>query len=404
MQQVTKKRNRAWNQRQKELLLKGRTVRAETETSLFESPTSDGETHGWQQSTIINNQSEITTLTLSQSTLSQPQPGNLQVVTHNATGQQSSTQNHRNTKMDFDSHQMRLSSSQLSAWTGVSTSSSSPGSCIKYDLCPQELEACIAKKHKTERTVVMLVGLPASGKSTILRQLARHLHRRGYKCDIFNAGDVRRRMSARMSTSDFFDPTNVDARRQRDHYASTAMAELLTAIADGVINVGFLDATNTSVLRRRAMYEMSKEAGVVDHFIVLDVSCDIDEYLVFNIHGKAFNADYRYIDHDSAIADFKRRTEHYYRAFEPLTRQEIDAFDPKIAAWVQIKNCGRSASVYRPGSCGDEIIELVTDFVYSYGANEGQRYVEAVEAFAGGKYAPIESALQQAAGQHSECN
>ena len=61
----------------------------------------------------------------------------------------------------------------------------------------------------------MLVGLPASGKSTICKQFQEFINENSeYNAQIYNAGDVRRRRSAsEFNDAQFFDPNNEQGKR-----------------------------------------------------------------------------------------------------------------------------------------------------------------------------------------------
>lgn len=65
------------------------------------------------------------------------------------------------------------------------------------------------------KLVIVMVGLPARGKTYIARKLARHLHWMGHRVQIFNVGNYRReRVGAKMA-HDFFNPKNESGRKAR---------------------------------------------------------------------------------------------------------------------------------------------------------------------------------------------
>ena len=60
------------------------------------------------------------------------------------------------------------------------------------------------------KLVIVMVGLPARGKSTMARKLGRTLELDGVRVRIFNNGELRRRLDidTNTSSSEFFAPTN----------------------------------------------------------------------------------------------------------------------------------------------------------------------------------------------------
>lgn len=89
---------------------------------------------------------------------------------------------------------------------------------------------------QAERLVIVLVGLPARGKSFIARKLFNYLEWRGNQCRIFNVGKYRRQITTNPATAtatapgqkaDFFDDSNHEAARLRQGAAQLALKESL---------------------------------------------------------------------------------------------------------------------------------------------------------------------------------
>ncbi|CAF2106394.1 unnamed protein product, partial [Rotaria magnacalcarata] len=71
-------------------------------------------------------------------------------------------------------------------------------------------QACRDRLVRTP-TVIMMVGLPARGKTYIARKLARYLHWTGIQTKVFNVGDYRRDAVKGYAGKEFFDPDNTEA-------------------------------------------------------------------------------------------------------------------------------------------------------------------------------------------------
>lgn len=116
-------------------------------------------------------------------------------------------------------------------------------------------DGLISKEDSGSKLVIVMVGLPATGKSFITNKLSRFLNYSLYYCKVFNVGNTRRKFAKEHGLKDqdskFFDPKNADSTRLRDKWAMDTLDELLDYLLEGSGSVGIFDATNTSRERRK---------------------------------------------------------------------------------------------------------------------------------------------------------
>jgi 6-phosphofructo-2-kinase len=175
----------------------------------------------------------------------------------------------------------------------------------------------IAQRDVGAKLVVIMVGLPARGKSYITKKIQRYLSWQQHECRIFNVGNRRRvaagassgpaatspksparsTMLARSVTgvidgptqaahillngvdplkertrltklpsadtmeqsAEFFDPSNEKASRIREQVAMSTLDELLDFLLNQGGSVGILDATNSTLERRKLLFKHIKE-------------------------------------------------------------------------------------------------------------------------------------------------
>lgn len=123
--------------------------------------------------------------------------------------------------------------------------------------------------HRMECMVIVMVGLPATGKTFTARNVARYLRWLGMRTRIFSVAHYRdeylNSSGAPLSAS-FFDPSNINNLEKRTQIADKALDDLCcwlcSPIRDdgekGLSRIAILDASNTQIARRRAIYEKIK--------------------------------------------------------------------------------------------------------------------------------------------------
>ena len=117
----------------------------------------------------------------------------------------------------------------------------------------------------------------------------------------------------------FFDPENLKASQIRDQVARETLDELLDFVLDQNGSVGILDATNSTMDRRKMVIDRIRErAGPNLNVLFLESRCVDEDLLEANMRLKLSGPDYKDMDPTVALTDFKKRVIAYEKAYVPL--------------------------------------------------------------------------------------
>lgn len=121
----------------------------------------------------------------------------------------------------------------------------------------------------------------------------------------------------------FFDPDNQTASQIREQVARETLDELLDYILDQNGSVGIFDATNSTMERRKMVMDRIRErAGPDLNVLFLESTCEDHDLLENNMKLKLCGPDYKDMDPEIALADFKKRVTAYEKAYVPLGKYE----------------------------------------------------------------------------------
>ncbi|MGK4008118.1 6-phosphofructo-2-kinase/fructose-2,6-bisphosphatase [Sorangium sp. So ce1036] len=185
--------------------------------------------------------------------------------------------------------------------------------------------------------VLAMVGLPARGKTSIARKIARYLSWLGHPTRLFNVGNYRRAHLGTAQPHQFFDPDNTEGRKALLGMAMTALDDLIGWLSSGG-EVAIYDATNSTRARRNLVMERCKEHGFPVVFI--ESICNDESIIETNVREtKLRSPDYQGVDPEEALRDFRARIAHYARAYEPLGEPE--------KSYIKIIDVGRQVVLNR---------------------------------------------------------
>ncbi len=174
--------------------------------------------------------------------------------------------------------------------------------------------------RRGQKYVLVLVGLPARGKSYTSRRLARYLRWQGYPTRVFNVGERRRTALGGRQPASFFDPQNAAGREALQAIAAASLEDLVAWLA-GEGRIAILDATNSTRARRRWVQERCLAMGFEVYF--LELVNDDPEVIEQNVRAtKLGSPDYAGSDPALAAADFRQRIAHYASRYEPVGDDE----------------------------------------------------------------------------------
>ncbi|KZL68717.1 6-phosphofructo-2-kinase [Colletotrichum tofieldiae] len=251
----------------------------------------------------------------------------------------------------------------------------------------------ISDRDVAAKLVIIMVGLPARGKSYITKKVQRYLSWQQYNSRIFNVGN-RRRVAAGLTSpmksahspaairldppaqaasillnghapqgnqepaelnlnndssdamdqsAKFFEPTNETAAKLREQVALDTLDELLDYLLHQGGSVGILDATNSTIHRRQLLVDRIKEREPKLGILFIESICHDQNLLEANMRLKLSGPDYKDKDPHQSLADFKRRVAAYESAYVPIGDYE-EAHDMQ---YIQMIDVGRKLVQHR---------------------------------------------------------
>ncbi|KAM3229013.1 hypothetical protein ACQJBY_060130 [Aegilops geniculata] len=166
------------------------------------------------------------------------------------------------------------------------------------------------------KLVIVLVGLPARGKTFTAAKLTRYLRWLGHETKHFNVGKYRRLKHGTNQTADFFRGDNKEGVEARNEVAALAMEDMLSWMEEGG-QVGICDATNSTRSRRNMLMKMAEGKCKI---IFVETICNDQDVLERNIRLKVQQSpDYaEQTDFEAGVRDFKERLAYYEKVYEPV--------------------------------------------------------------------------------------
>ncbi|XP_060039352.1 6-phosphofructo-2-kinase/fructose-2,6-bisphosphatase 1 isoform X2 [Erinaceus europaeus] len=171
-------------------------------------------------------------------------------------------------------------------------------------------------------TMVIMVGLPARGKTYISTKLTRYLNWIGTPTKVFNLGQYRRE-AVNYKNYEFFLPDNMEALHIRKQCALAALKDVHDFLSQGEGHVAVFDATNTTRERRSMILQFAKQHSYKAFFI--ESICNDPGIIAENIKQvKLSSPDYIDCDQEKVLEDFLKRIECYATNYQPLD-DELDS-------------------------------------------------------------------------------
>ncbi|KAJ5482390.1 hypothetical protein N7475_001202 [Penicillium sp. IBT 31633x] len=161
-------------------------------------------------------------------------------------------------------------------------------------------------------------------------------------------------------TANFFDPQNQRAVKMREQVALDTLDELLDYILDEGGSIGILDATNSTMERRKAIVDhIRNRAGPELNILFLESSCVDQDLLEANMRLKLSGPDYKGQDPTEALADFKKRVALYEKSYVPLGEYE----EKHRMAYIQMIDVGRKIVAHQThGFLASQVVYYLLNF------------------------------------------
>lgn len=161
------------------------------------------------------------------------------------------------------------------------------------------------KYAEAGRIAVVMVGLPARGKSFIARNLARYLLWIGVRTHVVSVAAFRNATVGDGLRAPFFDPSNKEALEMRTEIADRALNHLIAGFDDGG-QIGILDASNTTELRRAYIHRVLTDLDIKVIFLECLYAREEDDLVLAHVQELRMACpEYQELSDSQALADFK---------------------------------------------------------------------------------------------------
>ncbi|EOD12206.1 hypothetical protein EMIHUDRAFT_214042 [Emiliania huxleyi CCMP1516] len=188
------------------------------------------------------------------------------------------------------------------------------------------------------RLLLVLVGLPARGKSILADKLERFLNWRGWKTGAFSAGACQREgrplEGEGSGGAAFFDSANVGSSVARGKIANAVLKEALSFLDTGG-EIAIFDSSNASKDRRAMLSESvhahGEATGRPIAIVFVESILTSPTLLLANMKAKVrASPDFYALHEPAAMESLKQRIVHYERDYESCSEEEgpyIKLFD-----------------------------------------------------------------------------
>jgi len=176
--------------------------------------------------------------------------------------------------------------------------------------------------REREKIVLVMVGLPARGKTYISRKLNNMLNWLGVPSKVFNVGQYRRQRIGLPKENSLFNPDNKENQRALLHIALAALDDLMSFLNSGGM-VGIYDAANISAERRRIVAQRCTSEGV-NKIIFVESICDDPAVIEANIREtKLSSPDYPGQTPQEIIQQILGKVAAYSKDYEPIANSDF---------------------------------------------------------------------------------
>lgn len=125
----------------------------------------------------------------------------------------------------------------------------------------------------TEKLIIVMCGLPATGKTHVANRIARYIEFfLAMESKIFNVGEYRRKLFGANLPASFFDHSNTENMKKREQACDAALEDLKGFMKLDGVRVGILDSTNSTKKRRTHIRKQLEPLKC--KVIILETVCD----------------------------------------------------------------------------------------------------------------------------------